>query len=60
MLGCCEHGHELSGSRSMELVISQEKYLSPTFQPVRLLTSPEWRQFIPSVCCFGRCVEPIG
>jgi len=40
MLGCCEHGHELLGSPSMELVILQEKYLSPTFQPVRRLTSP--------------------
>jgi len=34
--------------------MSQEKDLSPTFQPVRLLTSPGWRQFIPSMCCFGR------
>lgn len=40
MLGCCEHGHELSGYRSMEFVISHEKDLSPTFQPSRLLTSP--------------------
>jgi len=41
MLGCCEHGYELSSSRSMELVISQEKDPCQTFQSVRLLTSPE-------------------
>jgi hypothetical protein len=56
MLGFGGHGNELSGSHSMELVISQEKDLSPPLLPIRLLTSPGRRQFIPLTCCFDRCV----
>jgi len=41
ILSCCGQGNEFSDSRSMEFVISKKKDLSPTLQPVRLLTSPE-------------------